>query len=129
MKEIKLPSGADLKMNLAPFEDSKNLYQALLEEAKGVNFSASSDMIGVCRDIFCIAFSSKKIEKMVLKCAERCLYNDLPIKADVFESNEARQDYFDMMFEIAMENVMPFTKSLYARYKVILEKLLETSHA
>jgi hypothetical protein len=35
MREVKLKSGAVLKLQAAPFKDAKALYQALLREMKG----------------------------------------------------------------------------------------------
>jgi hypothetical protein len=47
----------------------------------------------------------------------------MKIVEDTFEPAEARDDYLKVMFEIAKENVLPFTKSLYAEYSPILESL------
>lgn len=120
MKETKLPSGAILKIQLAPFADSRALYQAILEEARGLKLDMSADVDGnFYKDIFCVGFSSKKIEACVWKCIERCLYNDLKMNLDTFEPEEARADYAVVLFEVTKENVSPFTKDLYAQFKLV----------
>jgi hypothetical protein len=111
--EKKLPSGAILKFNIAPFAEGKALYQAVLEEFRGLK---------LFKDLFCVALSSSKIEAALNKCIERALYNDLKIGKDTFEDVEARQDYIPLCFEIAKENIAPFAKSLYAEYKPLWEK-------
>lgn len=116
MREFKLDSGAILKLQPAPFKDSKALYQALLRELKGVTLSASVDMASVYRDLFCLGFASPDIEACIWKCMERCLLNDLRIDDNTFEPVERRDDYVKVCVEIARENVFPFFKSLYAEY-------------
>lgn len=121
-KEVTLPSGAKLKITLAPFADAKALYQAMLEEAKSLQLDPEADIghPNLIKDLFCTALSSKKIEACLVKCMERATYNDLKINNDTFEPESARDDYFTVCFEIAKENVAPFTKSLYARYSHLL---------
>jgi len=125
MKEITLPSGAILKITLAPFSDSRDLYQAFLEEIKTINFKSSVQE--ALKDLICYGFSSKRIEMCLEKCFKRCLYNsgngDLKIDKDTFEPEEARDDYLTVCLEVAKENVMPFTKSLYAKYKPLIETI------
>lgn len=120
MKEITLPSGAILKINLAPFADAKGLYQSLLEELKSVELNSKKEITEVIKDMACLAFSSKKIEAAIWKCFEKCLYNDMKIDKDTFEPMEARGDYMVVCVEVAKENVLPFAKNLYAQYETIL---------
>lgn len=124
MTEVKLPSGAVLKITLAPFEDSRGLYQTLLEELKYLKLDMNAEIDGnLLKDIFCSGFSSKKVEAALWKCMLRATYNDAKISIDTFEPAEAREDYLTVCFEVAKENIMPFTKSLYAKYSQVLEKL------
>jgi hypothetical protein len=124
MKEVKLPSGAVLKIGLAPFEAARSLYQAVLEEAKSVMISSSTEMASVYKDLFCLGFSSKKIENCLWECLKNCLYNDLRIDAKTFEPVTARNDYMTVCMEVAKENIHPFVKSLYAEYGQFLSTLL-----
>ncbi len=122
MREVKLPSGATLKLAPAPFKDAKALYQALLAELRTVSIdagdkSAAELYASVYKDLFCIGFSSKAIEACIWKCLERCLYNDFKVNEDTFEPVAARDDYMVVCMEAVKENVGPFAKSLFAEYK------------
>lgn len=121
---IELPSGAKLDVKLAPFSDSKALLQAFLEEIKAVKMAADTQLdVNLFKDLFCAGFSSPKVEAALTVCMNRCLYNGLRIDRETFESAEARQDYMLACFEVAKENVAPFTKGLYAKYSTLLASL------
>ena len=111
-----MPSGAILKVVPASFAAAKDLYQALLEEAKGLAIKSDMDMAQVYKDLFCIGFSSKKIEAALWECFKRCTYGgtgaDLKVDKDTFEPIEARGDYVQACIEVAKENVLPFVKGL-----------------
>lgn len=121
MKEIKLPSGAILKISLSPFADSKALYQAILEEFKSVPVSGKSDLAELFKNVVCTGFSSKKVEMCLETCFKRCIYNcgngDLKIDRDTFEPEKNREDYIQVCIEVAKENITPFLKSLFAEYR------------
>ena len=126
LKEVELPSGAKLKIGLAPFAEGRDLYQAMLSEMKGLSFDGEKEIDhNFLKDLFCIGMSSKNIEEKIWKCMSRCLYNGEKVTTDVFEPVEARNDYFMVMFEVAKENLMPFTKSLYAQYEHIFQMLMK----
>lgn len=120
MREVKLPSGAILKIHLAPFADAKNLYQSLLRELKEVQLNTKMELASVFKDLFCIGFSSPEIEACLWKCFERCTYNagqaDLKINLGIFEAEAARDDFMTVCMEVAKDNIGPFVKSLYAEY-------------
>lgn len=130
MREVKLPSGAILKVAPSPFKDSKALYQALLKEGRGIQFSTKTELASVYKDIFCIGFSSEEVEKCLWACMKRCIYNDgkgdLKIDDSTFESIAARDDYMRVCLEVAKENVMPFIQSLYAEYQHIIATIENT---
>lgn len=119
-KEVTLPSGAKLKIGLAPFAEAKALYQALLRELRVIPFSAKTDMAGLYKDLFCAGFASDEVEKALWVCFKRCQYcdkrGDLKIDDQTFEPVEAREDYLTACMEVAKENTLPFVKSLYAEY-------------
>lgn len=120
MREVKLPSGAIMKIHLAPFVDAKNLYQALLRELKEVQLNTKMELASVFKDLFCIGFSSPEIEAYLWKCFERCTYNagqaELKMTPFVFESEDSRGDFMTACMEVAKDNIGPFVKSLYAEY-------------
>jgi hypothetical protein len=127
MIEIDLPSGAILKITLAPFSDSKALYQAILEEMKEIDFQAGSEIASLFKNISCAALSSKKIEKCLEVCFKRCTYDsgagDLKIDAQTFEKEEHRQDYITVCSAVIEANIMPFMKSLLAEFRRFMLKL------
>lgn len=127
MTEITLPSGAILKITIAPFAEAKALYQAVLEEIKQVDIKSNTDLASVFKDLACVGFSSKKIEACLEACFKRCTYNsgkgDLKIDKDTFEPVEARIDYMAVSLAVAKENILPFMKSLYVEYQQYLAKI------
>lgn len=124
MREVKLPSGAVLKITLAPFADSKALLNAVLEESKGLRVNPEDEVdVNLFKDIFCSGLSSKKIEAALMVCMGRVLYNDRKIDGETFEAEEARQDYIMACFEVASDNIRPFMKSLFAEFGAILASL------
>ena len=130
IEPIKLPSGAELKINLAPFIDSKNLYQAVLEELKHLKIDAKTDIdVNLFKDIFCYGFSSVKVEKALEQCMKRCLLNGLKIDKDTFEPEELREDYLTCCLEVAKVNVMPFFKPLLAQYSQVIAMIPNTQES
>lgn len=121
---MKLPSGAELEINLSPFSISKSLYQAVLDELKSLKVDANTELdINFFKDVFCVGLSSKKIEFALDECMKRAIYNGLKIDKDTFEPAAAREDYIAVCFEVAKVNLIPFTKNLFAQYSPALEKL------
>lgn len=120
MKDVELPSGAVLKIQVGSFAESKALYQAFLEEVRGIQLMASAEIMNVFKDLACAAFSSKKIEAAMEPCLKRCLYNDGKIDKNTFEPTEAREDYMAVCVEVARENITPFLKSLSVEYQKFL---------
>jgi hypothetical protein len=124
MRSVKLPSGRELRLHAAPFADARELYQAMLEEAKSLKIDAQAEVdVNMFKDLFCAALSSKRIESALWKCMARAIYNGAKVTPEVFEPVEARQDYFDVLFEVTKENILPFTKSLSARFAPMLESV------
>ena len=126
---IQLPSGATLKIGTSPFEVSKALYMALLEEAKGLAFSTATERAQLFKDIFCMGFSSKRIEACLWKCFEKVQYcderGDLKIDKDTFEPVKARGDYVAVCMAVAKENVAPFGNGLYAEYAGLFKTIAD----
>jgi hypothetical protein len=128
MRSITLPSGAVLKVAPAPFAVSKNLWQALLREIRGVAMQGSLDVGSFLKDFFCVGFSSLEVEAALNECLKRCTYDggkgDLKIDDHTFEPVSARQDYVQVSLEVAKENIAPFAKSLFAEYRTNLATMV-----
>ena len=123
-KAVTLSSGKKLEITLAPFEDGNALKKAFLSEAMGLKVQGQDEIdYNFLKDLFCLGLSSDKIEKSVWKCFERCTYEGVKINKDTFEPSEAREDYHEVLFEVAKENLAPFTKSLFVQLKDIMQNL------
>jgi len=124
MAKIKLPSGAELSITLAPFAESKGLYQAILKDIQHLKIDGEQEMdYNFLKDILCAGLSSDGVDKALTVCMNRATYNNLKIDENTFEPEKARQDYLLVCFEVAKVNIEPFTKSLYAKFSTVLAKL------
>jgi len=121
--EIKLPSGAILKMQAGTFAESKILYQALLRELRGISYSMKTDFSVMMKDIMCTVFSSLQIESCLLECLKRCTIDGLKIDADTFEKEDRRGDYMKVCMEVGKLNVLPFAKSHFAEFQQLSEMI------
>lgn len=131
MRKVKLPSGAELTIQPAPFVDAKNLYQALLKELKGISIDLEMNMANLYKELFCVGFSSPQIEDSLWKCLARCTYDNgktgpLKIALDTFEPIESREDYMTVCTEVTRDNVSPFVKTLFAEYERFTQMIEST---
>lgn len=109
---------------MMPFAESKSLYQAMLDEMKGVKLDPKAEVdANFYKDMFCVAMTSKKIEEAIWICFQRVTIDGLKIDDQSFEKVEHRDDYFTACYEVGRENIQPFTKSLYAKYSTVLASL------
>lgn len=120
LKEVQLPSGNVLMVDAAPFKDARRLYQAIGGEFLQVNLFDKDDWSNTVKNVLCAGASSLAIEKALEPCLKRCTYNGLKITEETFEPVAAREDYFDICVEVTKENVGPFTKSLFAQFKLLM---------
>lgn len=126
-KAVKLPSGKEIDITEADFEISKSLYQAIWEEAKTIVIHTTDEIdTNFIKNMFCTGVSSKKIEALLWLCFPKVLYCGRKIDKDSFVAVENREDYFPICFEVARENIAPFSKTLMLQFSLIrtgLEKL------
>lgn len=121
-REVKMPSGAELVVSIAPFATAKKLYQALLRELKDLKItSEKEDTTILFRQLFCIGFSSPEIEACLEECFKHCLYRGLKMDKDSFEPVDCREDYPYVCMEVAKDNVLPFVKGLFAELNRVSE--------
>lgn len=129
MKEVKLPSGAVLKITPSPFKEANALLKALSRDLKGVQLNSKYEVGEMIKNALCAAVSSTEVESCIWACFARCLYNggagDLKITEDTFEPIKARQDYIAACIEVGTVNVGPFLNGLSAGFQGFLKKLLE----
>lgn len=121
MKEVKLPSGAILKITPAAFEVAEELFQCVLAELKGVKLDPQAEVdVNMYKDSLSVLLSSKRVRTAVWECMKRATYNDVKIDKDTFEPEAAREDYLKVCLEVAQLNVGPFMKNLYAELRPLL---------
>lgn len=126
MRDVKLPSGATLGVDSAPFEVSKNLYQVLLFEMRALDISFGVELSNQLTKMFIYGLSSKAIDQAMVPCLKRCTYNGLKIDHDTFEPVEAREDWVKVLALVAEENIAPFMKSLFAEFKLAYSTIQST---
>lgn len=131
MKEVKLPSGAVLKIGIVPFDACNELKKAVMQEVKGISIARVKDVMDVSKDYICTVFGSDAVEMKLWECMKRCTYNsgkgDLKLDKDTFEAIEARQDFTEVQIEVGMECLGPFGKSLYAVLLHLLDQAAQSS--
>jgi hypothetical protein len=103
--KVALPSGAELEIRLSEFAVAWDLLQTLIAQT-------GDDKLSYMKII-----ANKEVEKKVIACLGVCQYNKLKISdvKETFEKEEARQDYITVLFEVAKENILPFTKALISK--------------
>ncbi|WP_405316547.1 phage tail assembly chaperone [Faecalibacillus faecis] len=140
-KEIKLQnSGKMLIINTASTAEVKYLKNVLLEEVKkypiGLKLLGSTESVFDKQVDFTSVFDfiknvlisvdiSETAENAIFECLKHCVYDRThKITLDLFdEIEEAREDYYEIIFACIEENLKPFIKSLVSMWKIQAEKL------
>lgn len=123
MDDIKLPSGALLKVNLAPFGEARALHKAFLDASKTIQVVTGAQVVNVYKDVDCLMFSNEKIDGAAWKCMSRCLYDGLKIDETTFESEKARDDFTTVYREVTRANLRPLMRNLSAGCLLFLTAL------
>lgn len=126
-REVLLKSGAKLVVNMASFKESNALFKAYSSELKDVNvdFHNPYDLTFLTQLVL-RGISSDQVRTALDVCMQRCTYNNLKIDDQTFESVKAREDYMPCAIQIAIENIKPFMKGLYALSEVAKDLLGES---
>ena len=140
-KEIKLQnSEKTLIINTASVEEVKYLKNVLLEEMKKyplglkllgnttsifdkqVDFTSVFDFI---KNVLISVDISEVAEGAIFECLKHCVYDRThKVTMELFnEVEEAREDYYEIIFACIEENLRPFIKSLVSMWKIQAEKL------
>lgn len=140
-KEIKLQSsGKTLIINTASTAEVKYLKNVLLEEVKnyplGLKLLGSTEsvldkqidftsVIDFIKNVLISIDISEKAESAIFDCLKHCVYDKVyKVTPDLFdEKEEAREDYYEIIFACIEENLRPFIKSLVSMWKIQAEKL------
>ena len=140
-KEIKLQNSRKmLIINTASTAEVKHLKNVLLEEIKkyplGLKLLGSTESIFDKQVDFTSVFDflknvlisvdiSETAENAVFECLKHCVYDRThKVNQNLFdEIEEAREDYYEIIFSCIEENLRPFIKSLVSMWKTQAERL------
>ena len=141
-KEIKLKhSGKTLIINTASTSEAKALKNVIFNEIKKyplgikllgntqsifdkqVDFTAVFDFI---KDVLISIDTSDEAESVIYDCLKHCVYDKVhKVTPDLFdEVEEAREDYYEIMYSCIEENLRPFIKSLISTFSTHYMKLM-----
>lgn len=123
-RKVKLPSGAELEVQVAPLAAAEALSMAVASELRALRMDASQTIdVNFAKDLFCTAVASPAIKAALEPCMKRCLYAGLPISDDTFEPVDARQDLWLAKYEVAYDNVHPFMRGPLSRYGAFFDNI------
>lgn len=121
MDEIRtMKSGVELVVKLADFPDGMRLFKAVLFELKSVKIEVDKidlnadmtkmdpKMLNVFKDVFCQLLVSDVVEKALVACMARCLYDGEQLKMASFNKANARGDFLPVAWEVGRANLAPF---------------------
>ncbi len=119
---ITLKSGSELQVSIAPFAAGNRLLKTVAKELSAVEFNMdfgeidlskiSTKDINTLKNAVFRLLQSDDVEKSVMECMRRCLYNGQSIQPNTFESESARQDYLPVAWEVMKANLLPFFSGL-----------------
>ena len=145
MTEFNAPSGAEISVGVAPFQDAMALKDAVMSTLgeAGIDLETLLDKKGKSKksiledDVeetllklsgpilkaFTKLDSSKDLRKCLFKCLERCKYNGEKITLATFEPEEARGDYYSIVTACIKANLYPFFQNLNSKLETLQKKL------
>lgn len=136
MHKIDGDSGAEIVINVAPFDDAMQLKAAIGKQLSGhdIDLSKLTGQSDV-KDVFPLVIkavlsldSSEDVQEAIFKCLLRCKYNGEKITKHTFENEDARADYYTIVVECLKVNLRPFFKSHLSKLEasgLTLEKILK----
>lgn len=128
MREITVPSGAQVKIGIAGWDDVMTLKGAILAEAARADIKITMDMaadfdIGQIAKMAMLVDSSKTVYDALFKCLGKSTYNGQSITKATFEPVEARRDYYKIVIEFMKDNLGPFFEEILSGLKPLLAEL------
>ncbi len=127
MAEFETQSGAQVKINAAPFAEAIALKNALSKEMADAKLeldlaSLSTGDINSLLPLFFQIDSSPSVNIALAQCLSRCTYNSEKITEKTFEVVAAREDYYEVVLACLKENISPFFKGLLSRLNGMVPK-------
>ena len=124
----KLQSGNTLSITLAPIKDSYRLFQVVVMEFKknGINLKLDretdinflkifEDNVSACLEGLANIITSDDVLQIIMEMGQRCKYTvngvEQKVSMEVFEEENNRRDFFEVIMKIALRNLKPFFQS------------------
>ena len=133
---MKLPSGADVEIQMASFDICNRLLKAVMKEIEGVPVSLglkgaqidtgkmTDEALNTIKSVVARLISSDKIEPVLWECMATVLYNGARVSRETFEPGEARADYLPLAKEVMVHNLGPFFKNLDSMLPFLTKKAI-----
>lgn len=128
MKEYKAPSGAKVVINPSSWKNSIALKNAIAKElaksdidldGKDIMSFKDKDFINAVVEPILLIDSSEEVYNRIFDCLGHCTYNGEKINEYIFDDEEARGDYYSIIFECIKANLAPFFKGLLSQLSTI----------
>lgn len=124
MRDHKLKSGRTLRVQPADFRKSKTLFDAVAKEIKAAHYDAKQEIdINFIKNTLLGLISSEAVEVALWPCMTGVLVGTDKVTPEFFEKSENREDFLEICYEVAKENVIPFMKNLSSKFEPILKEL------
>ncbi len=121
--EFTLPSGSKMVVSEASYVDANALLKALLKTAKGVQLAKNplETDVTMLKEIVLEAATSDDVDRMIFKCAERAVYENVKVTRELFDDpklkEKARGDYFLILWHVIEVNCGPFFGKTFSALK------------
>lgn len=99
------------------FKLKSKIQKALLENGIKLEQALNEDLSQILMAID----SSEEVFLALFDCLKKSRYNDVKITPEIFESEEARQDLYEVFFYCLKVNIYPFFKPLLSRFGIQLK--------
>lgn len=116
MREVKLESGATLKIYPSTFGDARKLFKVMVAEAQKLEvLSLTPEQM--LESLWKNTLASDAVEQAVQACLVSCVYfrpgqKELKVDEDTFRDQATWSDFLPVCYEVVKENVLPFMKGL-----------------
>ena len=137
-------TGAKVVINVASMKQATNLKNVILKEIiknpLGLKLKETaevksalekeldiSDLLDYLKNTVIGIEISEEFNNAIFDCLSKCTYDMKRITLDIFDDiPKAREDYYEILFKCAEENLRPFIKSLASRWKTLAPKIGES---
>lgn len=131
MPEFTSKSGKEVVINCAPFADAKRLKSAIWKEAAaaGIKLDDMKADASTLLNTFLLVDGSPLVDAALAPCLLRCTRDKQKITDSTFDSAEARQDYYEIVFACVKENIGPLFESLLSLFSETILSLAKPKKA